>query len=61
MLGDGKGNFAIKRGETTGMKADKNAKTIKKIKITKNKTIYLIGNNSTELQVFELQTENNLL
>ncbi|MFK7946048.1 MAG: VCBS repeat-containing protein [Saprospiraceae bacterium] len=52
MLGDGKGNFEVKRGESCGLKADKDAKTIKKLRLENKKTIYIIGNNSADLQIF---------
>ena len=60
MLGDGKGSFVVKRGEAIGFKADKNAKVIRKLKLENDNTLYIIGNNSRDLQLFVRRKSQNV-
>ncbi|WP_341227378.1 VCBS repeat-containing protein [uncultured Arcticibacterium sp.] len=51
LLNDKKGGFTVKRN--SGFIADKEAKTIKKIKAKDNSELLLVGNNNARLQVFK--------
>jgi len=56
---NGKGSFKVKDAYFTGLNADKDARTIDKIKLANGKTMYLVGNNSANMQVF-ITTENEV-
>ena len=52
MLGNGKGDFEIKRGAECGFVADKDARSLVKVGLTSGDNIYIVGNNSDALQIF---------
>ena len=52
MLGNGKGEFEIKRGAACGFVADKDARSLAKLRLASGKELYLVGNNSDSLQIF---------
>ena len=52
MLGDGQGNFEVKRGAECGFLADKDARSLAKVALEEGKFLYLVGNNSDSLGVY---------
>ncbi|MEO1262768.1 MAG: VCBS repeat-containing protein [Bacteroidota bacterium] len=52
LLGDGKGNFKIERGATSGFLTDKDTRDILKINSVKKGALILVANNSDSLQIF---------
>ena len=54
MLGNGDGTFTVLRGAESGFLADKDARKIKKIKISKDQYAYLVANNADSLDCFQV-------
>src|SRR6056297_507983 len=57
LLGDGKGNFNVKRGAAIGFYVANDAKKISKMKVN-NQNGILVGNNNAKLQFFEITPTN---
>ncbi len=55
LLGDGKGNFKYIYNINTGLWANKEARDIKKISLSNNKSMYLVINNNSKAQSFLLK------
>ncbi len=55
MLGDGEGNFEVFRGGDCGFLADKDARSLAKVKLEGEEFLYLVGNNADSLRVFVRQ------
>lgn len=54
LAGDGKGNFRSVKSSVTGFKADGDVKSLARLKSAKGGDIILIGNNSSAMQVYQL-------
>lgn len=52
MLGDGNGNFTVVRGAEMGMRADRDARDLVKVRTKFNEALYILSNNSDSLQLF---------
>jgi enediyne biosynthesis protein E4 len=57
LKGDGKGNFTVLKSRETGFVADKDVKSLAKIKLKDKSELILIGNNSAQLGVFRFQNK----
>ncbi|MEA5138372.1 VCBS repeat-containing protein [Arcicella rigui] len=52
LVGNGKGNFGVKKSVKTGFLTDKNAKSLVKVR-DKDQNFIVVGNNSDQLQIFK--------
>jgi enediyne biosynthesis protein E4 len=55
LKGDGKGNFTVLKSRETGFVADKDVKSLAKIKLKNKSELILIGNNSAKLEAYYWQ------
>ena len=52
LIGNGQGQFTVARGATTGLIANKDARTIATVQLANHQELILVGNNSDSLQCF---------
>jgi enediyne biosynthesis protein E4 len=57
LKGDGKGNFTVLKSRETGFVADKDVKSLAKIKLKNGTELILIGNNSAQLGAYYWQNK----